>query len=115
MLKNKICRHCILKNSRNELLSKGQKIIMEVAPIRAANGALENDILSQLNNVTSHIRNLETQLTDSQQQNTQLFSENNTMKIAAMQTQGNLELQIEVLRLEKQNLENLLQQFRGGN
>jgi hypothetical protein len=50
------------QNTRNELLSKGQKTIMEVAHIRTANGALENDILSQLNNVTAHIRNLEDQL-----------------------------------------------------
>jgi hypothetical protein len=47
------------ENTRNELLSKGQKTIMEVAHIRAANGALENDILSQLNNVTAHIGFLE--------------------------------------------------------
>jgi hypothetical protein len=37
------------------------------------------------------------------------MGESNEMRIAAIQTQGNLELQIEVLRLEKQNLDNLLQ------
>jgi hypothetical protein len=31
---------------------------MEVDHIRAAHGALENDILSQHNNVTDHFRNL---------------------------------------------------------
>jgi hypothetical protein len=46
------------ENTRNELLSKGQKTIMKVAHIRATNRALENDVLSQLNNVTAHIRNL---------------------------------------------------------
>ena len=61
------------ENTRNELLSKGQKTIMEVAHIRAANGALENDVLSQLNNVTAHIRNLEQQLNQLQQQ--KLFHE----------------------------------------
>jgi hypothetical protein len=39
------------ENTRNELLSKGQKIILEGAHIRTANGALENDILSPLNNI----------------------------------------------------------------
>jgi hypothetical protein len=100
------------ENTRNELLSKGQKTIMEVAHIRAANGALENDILSQLDNVTAHIRNLEEQLTQLQQHNTQIMGESNEMRIAAMQTQGNLEVQIAQLQIEKQNLENLLQQMR---
>jgi hypothetical protein len=96
------------ENTRNELLSKVQKTIMEVAHIRATNGALENDILSQLNNVTAYIRNLEQQLTQLQQQNTQIMGESNEMRIAAMQTQGNLEFQIHQLQLEKQNFENLL-------
>jgi hypothetical protein len=43
------------ENTRNEMLSKGQKTIMEVVHLRTANGALENDVLSQLNNVTAHI------------------------------------------------------------
>jgi hypothetical protein len=86
---------------------------MEVAHIRAANGALENDMLSHLNNVTTHIRNLEEQLNQLQQQNTQIMSESNEMRIAAMQTQGNLEVQIAQLQLEKHNLENLIQQMRG--
>jgi hypothetical protein len=41
------------------------------------------------------------------------MSEINEMRLAAIQTQGNLELQISQLQLEKQNLENLLQQMRG--
>jgi uncharacterized membrane protein YccC len=83
------------------MLSKGQKTIMEVVHLRAANGALENDILSQLNNVTANIRNLERQLEQLQQQNVQIMGESNEMRIAAMQKQGNLELQIHQLQLEK--------------
>jgi hypothetical protein len=85
---------------------------MEAAHIRTENGALENDILSQLNNVTAHIRNLEHQLEQLQQQNAQIMGESNEMRIAAVQTQGNLEVQIAQLQLEKQNFENLLQQYR---
>jgi hypothetical protein len=83
--------------TRNELLSKGQKTNMEVAHIRAANSALENDILSQLNNVTAYISNFEPQLEQLQQQNVQIMGESNEMRIAAIQTQGNLELQIHQL------------------
>jgi hypothetical protein len=101
------------EKTRNELLSKGQKTIMEVAHIRAANGALENDILSQLNNVTAHIRNLEQQLTQLKQQNTQIMSESNEARVAAIQTGADLQLQIALLQLEKQNLDNLINQMRG--
>jgi regulator of replication initiation timing len=85
---------------------------MEVAHLRTANGALENDILSQLINVTTHIRNLEQELEQLQQQITQIMGESNEMRLAAIQTQGNLELQIAQLQLEKQNLENLINQMR---
>jgi hypothetical protein len=85
---------------------------MEVVHLRTANGALENDVLSQLNNVPAHIRNLEHQLEQLQQQNLQISSESNEMRIASMQTQGNLEVQMAQLQLEKQNLENLLNQYR---
>jgi hypothetical protein len=87
---------------------------MEVAHIRAANGALENDVLSQLNNVTAHIRNLEQQLTQLQQQNAQIMGETNETRILTMQQQGNLEIHIAQLQIEKQNLENLINQMRGG-
>jgi hypothetical protein len=40
------------------------------------------------------------------------MGESNEMRIATIQTQGNLEIQIHQLQLEKQNLENLLQQYR---
>jgi hypothetical protein len=40
------------------------------------------------------------------------MGESNGMRIAAMQTQGNLEVQIAQLQLEKQNFENLFQQIR---
>jgi hypothetical protein len=100
------------QNTRNELLSKGQKNIIEVAHLRTANGALENDIRSQLNNVTAHIRNLERQLEELQQRNVQISNENNEIRIAGLQNGANLERQISQLQLEKQNLENLLQQYR---
>jgi translation initiation factor 6 (eIF-6) len=82
------------KYIRNELLIKRQKTILEIAHIRTVNRALENDILTQLNNVTAYVNHLESQLKPLQQQNTQIMGESNEMRIAAMQTQGNLELQI---------------------
>jgi hypothetical protein len=41
------------------------------------------------------------------------MGESNEMRLAAIQTQGNLELQIAQLQLGKQNFENLLQLIRG--
>jgi hypothetical protein len=67
---------------------------MEVAHIRTANGALENDILSQRNNVITHIHNLESQLQAFQQINAQIMGESNEARILTMQQQGNFELQI---------------------
>jgi hypothetical protein len=40
------------------------------------------------------------------------MGESNEMRIPSLQQQGNLELQIAQLQLEKQNLENLLQQMK---
>jgi hypothetical protein len=40
------------------------------------------------------------------------MGESNENRSAAMQQQGNFEVQIEQLQLEKQNLENLIQQMR---
>jgi hypothetical protein len=40
------------------------------------------------------------------------MGESNEMRIKALQTQCNLELQIAQLQLEKQDVENLLQQMR---
>jgi regulator of replication initiation timing len=57
---------------------------MEVAHIRAANGALGNDIFRQLNNITAHIHNLEQQLTQLQQQNAQIIGESNEANVAAI-------------------------------
>jgi hypothetical protein len=95
------------------LLSKGQKTITEIDHIRTANGALENDILPQLNNATAHIHNLEAQLHQLQQQNAQIYGESNEMRIGSLQTRGILELQIAQLPLEKQNLENHINLLRG--
>jgi hypothetical protein len=50
------------QNIRNELLQKGHKTAMEIAPIRTSHGALENVILTQINSITAHINHLEAQL-----------------------------------------------------
>jgi hypothetical protein len=41
---------------------KDLKTTMEIAHHKSANAALENDILTKLNNVTGHIKHLEAQL-----------------------------------------------------
>jgi hypothetical protein len=43
---------------RNEVLQKAHKASMEVSHFKSANTALENDVLTQLNNVNERIRYL---------------------------------------------------------
>jgi prefoldin subunit 5 len=68
---------------------------MQIGHLKSANVALENDVLTQLNNVNEHIKYLESQIQDLQQRNTQLAGEHNQTRVFAMQTQNNLELQIQ--------------------
>ena len=102
------------QNSRNELLAKGQQKTLELTHTVVANDALENHTINQINALTNQIQHLTNQLQELQQQNTQIMGESNETRIAALQTQGNLEIQITQLQLEKQNLENLINQMRGG-
>jgi hypothetical protein len=78
---------------------------MELTHVTAANCALENDLLNQINSLTAHINHLTAELNHLQQQKNQLLGESNKNRLAAMQQQGNLELQIAQLQLEKQNIE----------
>jgi hypothetical protein len=100
------------QNTRNKLLTNGHETAIKLAHISTANGALENDILTQLNNVATHINYLENQLQNLKQQNTQLAGQHNEFRIISLQQQANLEVQITQLQIEKQNIENLIQQMR---
>jgi phage host-nuclease inhibitor protein Gam len=102
------------QNSRNELLAKGQQKTLELTHTVVANDALKNHTINQINSLTNQIQHLTNQLQELQQQNTQIMGESNETRIAALQTQGNLEIQITQLQLEKQNLENLINQMRVG-
>jgi prefoldin subunit 5 len=67
---------------------------MELAYHKDANISLENDVLTQLNNVNEHIKYLNEQIQNFQQQNTQLADEHKEFRIAAMHELANLEVQI---------------------
>jgi hypothetical protein len=43
---------------------------MEMAHLKSANSVLENDVLTQLNNVNEYIKYLQSQIENLQQQNT---------------------------------------------
>jgi hypothetical protein len=57
------------QNARNDLKVKEQKTAMEITYVTATNGALENYVTNQINDLTAHIKHLKTQL---QQQDSQL-------------------------------------------
>ena len=60
------------QNVKNEFLQKGQKNAFEISHIKAANTALENNILAQISTITAHIKNLESQIEALEQRNTQI-------------------------------------------
>jgi protein subunit release factor B len=83
------------------LLTKGHETAIELSHVSTANVLLENEVLTQLNNVVAHINYLENQLQNLQQQNAQLAGEHNEFRITAMQQQTNLEIQITQLQFDK--------------
>jgi hypothetical protein len=105
-------RTLFFENTRNELLEHAHKTSMQIGHFRSANAALERNVLTQLNNVNEHIKYLEAQIQNLQQQNTQLTSESHEARRSAIQTQVNLELQVQQLEEEKQRLTQIIGQMQ---
>ena len=105
-------RTLFFENTRNELLEHAHKTSMQIGHFKSANAALESDVLTQLNNVNEHIKYLEALIQNLQQQNTQFTSESHEARRSAMQTQVNLELQVQQLEEEKQRLIQMVGQMQ---
>jgi hypothetical protein len=74
------------QKTRNDLLDQAHRTSMEIGHFKSDNSALENDVLTQLNNITEHIKYSNAQIQNLQQQNTQLGDENNEPSVLAVQT-----------------------------
>ena len=99
------------QNTKNVLLAKGQKTLMELSSVTAANSALELDVTNRISTLTNLINNLTEQINLLQQRINQRENETNEMKVAQLQQLGNLQVQIASLQLEKQNMEMYIKQI----
>jgi hypothetical protein len=82
------------ENTRNELLTKGQKIAMELTHVIANNAELEANVVNQIRVLTHEIELLTVQFQNLQQKYNLIKDENTSIKIVFMQLQANLELHI---------------------
>jgi hypothetical protein len=93
------------QKTKNELLAKGQKTLMELSSVTAANSALELDVTNRLETLTNLINNLTDQVNSLQQRINNQSNETNEMRVAQIQQLSALQVQIAQLQLEKQNME----------
>jgi hypothetical protein len=100
------------QNTKNDLLAKGQKTLMELSSVVAANSALELDITNRIGTLTNLINNLTEQINSLQPQINQQSNETNAMKVAQLQQLSNFQIEIAKLQLEKQNMEMYINQVR---
>jgi hypothetical protein len=100
------------QNTKNVLLAKGQKTLMELSSVTATNSALELDVTNRIGTITNSINNLTEQINSLQQLINQQSNESDQMKIAQVQQLGELQIQIAKLELEKQNMNMYINQIR---
>jgi hypothetical protein len=80
------------QNTKNVLLSKGQKTLMELSSVTAVNSALELDITNRISTLMNLINNLPEHINNLQQLINQQSNESNEMKGAQIQQLSNLQV-----------------------